>query len=363
MKTSGGVEMNFAMIMAGGSGTRFWPLSRSSKPKQFLPIGSNQPLLRATAERIVPWCGWEGLMVVASRKYIPSIRSILPELKKENLIVEPKPLNTAPAIGLAVMEVLDRDPDGVLVVLPADHIIRPAGKFRRLINAACRQAHSGSLVTLGVPPSRPETGYGYIHAGEQIRKNKNWPVYNVLGFTEKPDLKRAKQYVRSGQYFWNSGMFIFRADVMMTAFEQHMPSLFSGLDRARKTTNKKRASMIRKLFDVIRPQSIDFGVMEKASSIHMLPCDCFWSDVGSWAALPEVKKPDRYRNITQGDVLAIDSEGCILHAEKRMLACVGIKDLIVVETPHAILVCPAEQAQRVKQIVEELKRRKRKDVL
>lgn len=349
--------------MAGGSGTRFWPLSLSSCPKQFLPIGSEQPLLRATAERIIPWCGWEGLLVVASRRYSPSIRKLLPELDKRNLIIEPRARNTAAAIGLAVLEVLDRDSKGTLVVLPSDHIIRPENRFRSLIRAAAKQAQSQAIMTLGIPPARPEVGYGYIHTGEKVTTVMRRPVHKVLGFTEKPNLKRARQYLRSGRYFWNSGMFIFRADVMMEAFERHMPRLHAGLEKAGRHAGRKRTMIINRLFDTIESQSIDFGVMEKTPNIQMIPCDCFWSDVGSWAALPEVQKPDRNNNLIRGDVLALDTEGCIVHAEKRLIACVGVKDLIVVETPHALLVCPVDQAQRVKQIVEELKRKGRSDAV
>jgi len=210
--------MIYAMIMAGGSGTRFWPLSKAARPKQFLPIGTDEPLLRATAERVLPLADWKGLLVVASSKHVPNIRKILPKLPRKNMIVEPRPRNTAPAIGLAAMEVLDRDPDGILVVLPSDHIIRPPGRFRKLIKAACSEAKTGALVTLGIVPSRPETGYGYIQTGRELRKVSEWQVYEVQGFTEKPDQPRAQEYLQAGTYYWNSGMFIFRADVIMKAF-------------------------------------------------------------------------------------------------------------------------------------------------
>lgn len=355
--------MIHAMIMAGGSGTRFWPLSVEKKPKQFLPIGTREPLLRATAERILPLCGWNNLMVVASDKHRANIRRVLPDLPARNAVMEPRPRNTAPAIGLAAIEVLASDPDGILVVLPSDHIIRPPGKFRKLIRAAATEAKSGALVTLGVVPARPETGYGYIQAGRRLRQAGGSDVFEVLGFAEKPDLPRAQEYLSEGNYYWNSGMFIFRADAIMRAFGAHMPALHRGLQRALDAKRKDRPAIIKRLFDRIEPQSIDYGVMEKAGNIHMLPCDLAWSDVGSWAALPEVSKQDDSGNVIQGDVLALDSHGCVLYAEKRMLACVGLQDLVVVETPEAVMVCPLSEAQRVKQIVEELRRRKRKDVL
>jgi mannose-1-phosphate guanylyltransferase len=355
--------MIYSVIMAGGSGTRFWPLSRESLPKQFLAIGEPQALLEATAERMLPLCGWEGLMVVASQKHMGPVKKILKKIRKKNLIVEPRPRNTAPAIGLAAAAVASRDPDGIMVVLPSDHIIRPPGQFRKLIRAAVSEAKTGALVTLGVVPTLPETGYGYIQAGRELRSVGGSKVFEVEAFTEKPDLPRAQEFVKAGNYYWNSGMFIFKASAIMRALAAHLPELHAGLKNAFSTPVQKRSGMLKRLFDRIEGISIDYAVMEKAANIHMLPCGIHWSDVGSWAALPGVKKPDESGNVVAGDVLALDSHGCVLHSEGRLLACVGLQDLVVVETPEAVMVCPLKDAQRVKLIVEELRKRKRKDVL
>ncbi len=352
--------MIYSLIMAGGSGTRFWPLSRESLPKQFLPIGGQQPLLRSTAERVLPISGWEGILVVASKKHTPHIRRILPELPRQNLIVEPRPRNTAPAIGLGAATVAARDPEGVLVVLPSDHVIKPPGKFRSLIKAACVEARSGAMVTLGVVPSRPETGFGYIQTGKELGKSGGVAVFDVHGFTEKPDLPRAMGYLQSGSYYWNSGMFIFTAQAILQELAQHMPVLHRGLQRAFAGKVRERGAVLQRLFNRIEGESIDYGVMEKSSSIHMLPCDLFWSDVGSWAALPEVADLDESGSVIEGDVLNLNSQNCILHSEGRLVACVGLQDLVVVETPDAVLVSPVKEAQQVKRVVEELRRRKRK---
>ncbi len=355
--------MIYAVIMAGGSGTRFWPLSREALPKQFLAIGEPKPLLSAAAERMLPLCGWEGLMVVASQKHMGPVKKILRKIPKKNLIVEPRPRNTAPAIGLAAATVTARDPDGIMVVLPSDHIIRPPGRFRKLIRAAVSEARTGALVTLGVVPTQPETGYGYIQAGRELRSVGGSQVFEVEAFTEKPDLPRAQEFVKAGNYYWNSGMFVFKASAIMRALASHMPELHAGLQEAFSRPAQKRARRLKRLFNRIEGISIDYAVMEKASNIHMLPCDTQWSDVGSWAALPGVRKLDEAGSVVAGDVLALDSHGCVLHSEGRLLACVGLQDMVVVETPEAVMVCPVKEAQRVKLIVEELRRRKRKDVL
>jgi len=355
--------MIHALIMAGGSGTRFWPLSRESQPKQFLPIGGKKPLLRATAERVLPLCGWEGIMVVASQKHSRNIHRILPELPKKNMIVEPRSRNTAPAIGLGAAHVAARDPEGTIIVLPSDHIIHPAGEFRKLLRAACQEAKSDAMVTLGVVPTHPETGFGYIHAGKKLHKVGGHDAFEVLGFTEKPDLPSAVEYLQSGSYYWNSGMFIFTVAAVLHELAVHMPQLHRGLERAMAAKRADRQGILKRLFGRIEGTSIDYGVMEKSSSIHVIPCYCAWSDVGSWAALPEVESRDESGSIIHGDVLDIDCQNCIVHSEGRLVACVGLQNMVVVETPDAVLVCPVGEAQQVKRIVGELRRRKRKKVL
>ena len=356
--------MIHAMIMAGGSGTRFWPLSRELRPKQFLAIGGDdQTLLEATAERILPMCVWDRLLVVASGHHAQPIRKLLPDLPRGNLLLEPAARNTAPAVGLAALEVHMRDPQGVLVVLPSDHVIRPAGKFRTLIRAACRAAKSGAIITLGIAPTRPETGYGYIRVGRKLEPVGKQPLFDVDCFTEKPDHPKAVSFLQQGGYFWNSGMFVFRADAMLQAIASHLPDLHAGLERVRAASKGKRKRVLSEVFENLNSVSIDHGIMEKVTNIQMLPCELFWSDVGSWAALPEVMQQDQGNNVYEGDALLLSSRGCVVHASSRLVACVGLKDLVVVETPDAVLVCPVSEAQAVRQVVDRLRQEQRKDVL
>jgi len=355
--------VNHVLIMAGGSGTRFWPLSRQSHPKQFLPIGGKQPLLRTTAERILPLCGWDNLWVVASGLHARHIHRILPEMPRRNLVLEPRPRNTAPAIGLAAAVLRERDPEAVVVVLPSDHIIKPPGKFRTIIRTACREARSGAIVTLGIVPNRPETGFGYIHAGRKLRSSGNLDVLEAEGFTEKPDLATAIEYLQSGDYYWNSGMFVFRADTILRELAVNLPAFHRGLERALALKGRRRQEAIRRLFARQQAISIDYAVMEKSTSIRVIPVSLFWSDVGSWAALPEVEALDNGGSVVNGDVIAINCQNSVLHAESRLLAAVGLQGMVVVETGDAVLVCPVTEAQEVKKVVEELRRRKRRRVL
>lgn len=355
--------MIHAVILAGGSGTRFWPASREAWPKQFLAIGDTGSMLIQTAARVLPLCSWERLLVVAAQAHAGAIRRQLGPLPRRNLLLEPRARNTAPAIGLAALEVFERDRKGVMAVLPADHLIKPAAGFRKLIRAACRVARSGALVTLGIRPMRPETGYGYIQAGRKLRRSGGYDVFAVEAFTEKPDRPSAVEYLQSGNYYWNSGMFIFTAEAILQALAQHLPALHEGLMRVRAARKRERPRVLERMFDRIDPISIDYGLMEKAGNIQMLPCELVWSDLGSWAALPGVLPQDSSGNLCLGDVLAVDSTGCVLQAQHRLVACVGLRDMVVVETPDAILVCPIGEAQGVRKIVETLKKKRRRDVL
>jgi mannose-1-phosphate guanylyltransferase len=355
--------MIHTVIMAGGSGTRFWPASRKRHPKQFLAIAGDETMLGQTAERMLPLGGWEGIHVVASPQHARSIKRILPEMPRRNMLIEPQPRNTAPAIGLAAMLLHERDPEAMLVVLPADHVIQPPGRFRKLVRAACRVAAGGALVTLGVEPTRPETGYGYIQAGAVLDRAGGQDVFAVERFVEKPDRATAEKYLQAGVYYWNSGMFIFSAAAILQALAEHMPELHRGLERVRQAPKRERKAVLGRVFERLEGISIDYGVMERAGNIRMLPCDVRWSDVGSWAALPEVRRADRRGNVSRGDVLAIDSHNCVIEAQSRMVACVDCEDLVVVETDDAVLVCPVDRAQDVRKVVDALKRARRDDKL
>jgi mannose-1-phosphate guanylyltransferase len=359
--------MIHVVILAGGSGTRFWPSSRESRPKQFLAIEGSQTMLRATVERILPLCGWSRMWLSGSAKYLRLMKKIVPELPATNLLLEPVARNTAPAIGFAAIEISRVDPNGIIIVLPSDHIVRPAASLRKLLRSACKVARGGALVTIGITPTRPETGYGYIHYGtktaDALCAAAGTDVFEVLDFVEKPDRPTAEDYLQAGCYVWNSGMFIFSAKSILEAIAACLPKLYGGLQELRDASLqaipvRARDRMLRDFFTRIESISIDHGVMERTTNIRMLQSDFFWSDVGSWASLPEVLPQDKAGNVITGKVIALDSQGCVIRSEKRLVACIGLQKIVVVETPDAVLVCPMDQAQRVRALGDEIRKRK-----
>lgn len=347
----------YPVIMAGGSGTRFWPLSRKNRPKQFLPLASEKPLIVDTANRLPPLARVQDSYVVCGKVHAPAVKKLLPKLPKSHILVEPIARNTAPAIGLAAAVIAKSDPSGILVVLPSDHHVGNVPGFRDALAAAAKYAEQGALVTLGITPSRPETGYGYIHLGEKLGKG---PGRKVRAFVEKPDLARAQQYLSGGEHAWNAGIFLFRADAMLAEIRKHMPELAAGLDALSPHIGKKSfEKQLGKIFPKLPSISIDYGIMEKAENIVVVPAEFGWSDVGSFAALPEVRAADAAGNVAAGLALAIDSSGCVIVADKkRPVAVIGMKDVVVVDAGDAILVCPRDRAQDVRKAVDELGKRK-----
>jgi len=344
------------VIMAGGSGTRFWPLSRKERPKQFLPLTTSKPLITETALRMAGLAKAKDTLVVCGKVHEKAVKKSL-KLPAKNVVVEPAARNTAPAIALAAAHVAAKDPEGILVVLPSDHHVANLPEFKRVLQAAARVAKDGHLVTIGIKPNRPETGYGYIRVGDAL----SGEARQVRAFVEKPDLATAQGYLASGDYLWNGGIFLFRADAILAAFQEHMPELWQGLEKIRATVGKRNyAKVLGKLFPKLPSTSIDYGVMEKAKNIAVVPGDFGWSDVGSFAALPEVRKADAKGNVISGKAaVVVDCEGCVVLADdKRPLSVVGLKDMVVVDSGDAILVVPKDKSQDVRKVVEALKARK-----
>lgn len=358
----------YAVIMAGGSGTRFWPLSREKMPKQLLKIGSEDTLIQLTVDRVLPLIKREHIFIVTNQGIAVDIETQLTQRFggpwDRNLILEPEAKNTAPALGLSAVHVNRIDPEGIMVVLSADHAVRNIEAFLACIRTAELAARQDYLVTLGIKPSRPETGYGYIKAGEPCREAGLSGVSRVERFVEKPDLKTAQAYLKSGQYFWNSGMFVWKVRTFLQEIERHLPSLHQGLMDVQKSIGSGReADTVRTLFSRLDPVSIDYGIMEKTDRAAIVPADIGWSDVGSWTALEEVTDKDASGNIISGNVIDIDSTDSVVYAEKRLVATIGLTNTIVVDTPDATLVCSRDRAQDVKKVVEELKRRKSEEHL
>ncbi len=362
----------YAVILAGGQGTRFWPLSREMYPKQLLKILGSESMIQQTLLHIQELITPENTFIVTSDKLAEEIRLQLGTLFngsfKGRILTEPEAKNTAAAIGLAAIHLKARARDAVMVVLPADHVIRDRKRFLQILRVAEKIAEKGYLATFGIRPKRPETGYGYIKAGVKIGARfegrgtlQRAPTYNVCKverFTEKPDLETAKVYIERGNYFWNSGIFVWKVNTLLQEIKRYLPSLYKGLmDIEKVLGTKEENGVIKKVYADLKPISIDYGVMEKSKKVVAIPCDIGWSDVGSWSALDEVTDKDKNGNIVTGNVVDMDSKSSILYGGKRLLATIGLKDMIVADTADATLVCPKDRAQDVKEIVARLKKR------
>jgi mannose-1-phosphate guanylyltransferase len=367
----------YPVIMAGGSGTRFWPLSRKAKPKQFLPLAGDLPLLTATVRRLPPLAKAADTYVVCGPVHAAAARKLVKELPARNLIVEPCARNTAPCVGLAALHVAARQKKGVVVMLPADHHIARPEAFRESIAEAARLAEKGHIVTIGIRPHAPETGYGYLKVGPRLpgqgkakgkSKGKVAPrnqAHKVERFVEKPDVVTAARYLADGHYLWNSGIFIFRADVILDEIRRAMPVLGEQLDAIEQSLGTPGyQKTLARVFPDCPSISIDYGVMEKSQRIVVVPADFGWSDVGSFAALPEVRPVDHLGNVAEGDALIIDGRNnVVVAAGGRPVAVIGMDGVVVVDAGDAILVCRKDRAQDVRKAVDELARRGREEVL
>jgi len=344
------------LILAGGSGTRFWPLSRRSRPKQLLPLASSHPLLVDTVSRLAPLATVRDVLVACGRVHVQAIRKMLPKLPRSSLIVEPVGRNTAPCVAVAAAIIAKKSPEAIIAVLPADAHVADPHRFRRDLSSAAEAATGGSLVTLGIQPSRPETGYGYIEVGDRLAESV---AHRAIRFVEKPDLARATEYLASGRFLWNAGIFVFRADGMLTAIEKYLPEMtFGAREIANAHGTKKFDAKMNRLFPELPSISLDYGVMEKADDVLVVPASFGWSDLGSFAALPEVRPRDEAGNVLSGDVVAVDSKGCVVLGEKRLIAALGLTDMVVVDAGDAVLVCPKDRSQDVRRIVDELAKRR-----
>ncbi len=350
--------MLYAVIMAGGSGTRFWPESRRNKPKQLLVVEKDKTMIRATVDRVAPVIPLERTMIVTGATHAAGVRTQVPGLGPFMFVEEPKGLNTAPCVGLAAYKLAKMDPNAVMAVLPADHIIEKESEFLSILVNAAEAAEQGHvLITFGIVPHRPETGYGYIKLGPRAQTVGSSTAYRVDRFVEKPSRSVAEQYLASGEYMWNSGMFIWKADSIIQAFEAHLPSMHRALEEVRPALNTPdEPAAIADLYSQIDPVSIDYGIMEKASNVLTIPMDVGWNDVGTWGALEGVWGKDDQGNVVKGKVLFIDGKDCVVSSPSKLTAVIGVEGLIVVDTPDALMVCRADRAQDVRKLQELLEK-------
>jgi len=357
--------MLHAVIMAGGSGTRFWPASRGDRPKQLLSLASDEPLLRVTIDRILPLVPAERVWVVTTAATAEATRSLLHDLPDDHVLAEPTGRDTAACVAYAARVLLHHDSDAHCLVFPADHVIPDEDRFRSAMAAGARMvAERGGLLTFGVAPTHPETGYGYLELGEEIHADGEWRVNNLNRFVEKPDRETAEGYLADGGYLWNSGMFAWRATDLLAEVRRQLPLLFDGVGTigdAIGTADEDTA--LNEIYPHLPRTSVDFGIMESARQCWCVPVDFGWSDVGSWRALAEVLPADESGNVARGRTLDLDAEGNILVGEGVLIAAVGVRGLVVVATPDAVLVVPKDDAQRVKEVVETIRERGWNDLL
>lgn len=347
-------------VMAGGTGTRFWPLSRHATPKQLLTFFGERTLLEATFDRVAPLCPPDRRLVVTAAHLVAPVQKLLPELRASAVLGEPMQRNTAPCMAVAALSALHLDPDAILVLLPADHWIADPTAFRSALKLAAERAHGGAIVTLGVAPSHPETGYGYIQLGGEVAPG----VRQVQRFVEKPSVDVALQYLAGGQHLWNAGVFVLRADRAWRALQQHVPGITEALQPlwSQDPGGEVWRDRFADCFGACPSISIDYGVMEKESAIEVVRLDAGWSDVGTWLSLAGMRAENQ-ENFIRGDVVAIDCQDCVLISEGPLVAAVGLKGFAVIATPDATLVLPTERSQDVREVVAELQQRGLKGLL
>lgn len=352
-----------ALIMAGGRGERFWPKSRKNLPKQFLSLTDDgKTMIQLTVERILPQVAMEDIYIATNRDYKRLVREQLPDLPEENILCEPVGRNTAPCIGLGAVHMAKKYGDAVMIVLPSDHLIQYAAIFQNALQDACAVAEQGpNLVTLGIAPDAPETGYGYI---KFLPEKTLGRAFEVERFVEKPDLETAKAYLASGQYLWNSGMFIWKVSSILGNLEKYLPDTYAGLARIQQAIGTPaQEEVLEREFQGFQSVSIDYGVMEKADYIYTLSGSFGWDDVGSWLAIERHRTSNEFGNVLSGDIVAIDTTDCIIQGEGKLIATVGLEDLIVVDSPDATLICKKDRAGDIKKVLENLRMCNREEYL
>ncbi|WP_311062368.1 mannose-1-phosphate guanylyltransferase [Thermoanaerobacterium sp. CMT5567-10] len=349
------------VIMAGGKGERFWPKSRIKMPKQFLKLYGDKTMIHQTVDRLRRLMPIENIFVVTNIDYAGLISDQIPELPTENILIEPMGKNTAACIGLAALHTEKLSKDSIMVVVPSDHVIKDEETYLGVLKTAIEKAKSGNnLVTIGIKPQHPETGYGYINFRKITHEilNNN-PVHKVERFVEKPDYDTAVKYVESGNYLWNSGMFIWKTSTILNAIKEYMPQLYSALNVIREHFDSDEIEkVLYEEYSKLESISIDYGIMEKAKNVYVVPGDFGWDDVGSWTSIERLYEKDENGNVIKGNVVSVDTKKCIITGSDKLIATLGIEDVIIVDTEDALLICSKDKAQNVKEVLKEIREKK-----
>lgn len=344
-----------ALIMAGGRGERFWPKSRKNLPKQFLSLTDDgKTMIQLTVERLLPLVEREDIFIVTNKDYKDLVKKQLPNLPEENILYEPVGRNTAPCIGLGAVHIAQKYEDALMLVLPSDHLIKYNSMFLNTLKEACKIAEEDTnLVTIGITPDYPETGYGYIKFNSNECKGQ---AFLVDRFVEKPTREVAKEYLDTEEYLWNSGMFAWKVSSILKNMECFMKDIYDGLMRIKDSIGTEQEKMVlEKEFTAFRSESVDYGIMEKADNIFTIPGTFGWDDVGSWLAVERIRKSNEMGNVVSGNIITVNSKNCIIEGSKKLIATVGLEDLIIVDSDDAILICEKNSASDIKKVLENLK--------
>lgn len=350
--------MTSVVIMAGGKGERFWPKSRINLPKQFLSLTDDgKSMIQHTVERVKNLVDIENIYVVTNEMYKNLVSEHIPDIPEANIIIEPAAKNTAPCIGLAAVHIAKKDINSKMIILPSDHLIKFNEIFIDTLKTALDVVEKDdNLATIGITPNYPETGYGYINfkKGEKFKNKAN--VYEVLSFVEKPNLEKAKEYLASGQYLWNSGMFVWKTSTILKNFKEYLPEIFDGLQKIGESINtEKYENTLKEVFSNLPSESIDYGIMEKADNIYVIPGNFGWDDVGSWLSLERINKTNQDGNVIKGNVISIKTKNSIIQGGDKLIATIGLKDVVIIDTDDAMLICHKNNTQEVKEIISNLR--------
>lgn len=357
------LEHAFAVVLAGGSGTRLWPKSRDNTPKQFLKLGGKRTMMQGAVDRILPLIPWERIIIVTNAKYVADVRAQLPEIPAENIVAEPDRRDTALAMALGSLIAKSRDPEAVAVNIASDHVLVNADEYRRVVTAAVELASKKEhLVTVGITPTGPNVNFGYIQAGTELMDVSGYTAHSVESFKEKPDLETAQQFLDSGHYFWNANMYTWHVDTIMAAFAQHMPGAMPGLQKIEDAVDTDSfESVLAEVYADAEKVPIDIAISEKADNLVLFAGDFGWDDIGLWSTVYNLGEKDEHGTVVVSDsddsspVIQLESKNNLIGTNDRLVALIGVEDLVVIDSNDVLLVLPRERAADVKKLVQELK--------